>query len=142
MAKGSPAKKKIFFKLRNKFSNAFRGIYTAIKEESSLIIHIIVSLVVIGLGIWLQKMVPHEFSYVQWAILLLTIGIVIGFELINTMVENFVDLLSFEYNIKAKKIKDICAAATLINSILAIAIGLLIMLPPLVDVIKLYLKIS
>jgi undecaprenol kinase len=51
MAKESPVKKKIFFKLRNKFSNAFRGIYTAIKEESSLIIHFIVSLVVIGLGI-------------------------------------------------------------------------------------------
>lgn len=65
MAKESPVKKKIFFKLRNKFSNAFRGIYTAIKEESSLIIHFIVSLVVIGLGIWLQKMVPNQFGYVQ-----------------------------------------------------------------------------
>ncbi len=43
-------------------------------------------------------MVPNQFGYVQWAILLLTIGIVISFELINTMVENFVDLLSFEYN--------------------------------------------
>ncbi|WP_368487021.1 diacylglycerol kinase family protein [Spiroplasma sp. DGKH1] len=142
MASRNPNKKKMFFKLRNKFANAFRGVYTAVKEESSLIIHIIVSIAVIGLGIWLQREVPSEFGYLQWAIILLTIGSVIGFELINTMVENFVDLLSFEYNIKAKKIKDICAAATLINSILAIAIGLLIMLPPLVDVIKIYLKIS
>lgn len=58
------------------------------------------------------------------------------------MVENFVDLLSFEYNIKAKKIKDIYVAATLLNSILAVAIGLLILLPTLVEKIELFWKAS
>ncbi|WP_374695939.1 diacylglycerol kinase [Spiroplasma endosymbiont of Polydrusus formosus] len=60
------SQEKSFLKLQNNFSNDFQGIYTAIKEKSSLIIHFIVSLVIIGI------------------------------ELINTMVENFVDLLSFD----------------------------------------------
>lgn len=127
-------RRSILWKTKNKFSNAFKGFFTAIKEESSLIVHFIVTAIVIGLGIWLK------IDYIKWAIIL--IGIVIGFELINTMVEIFVDLLSFEYNIKAKKIKDICAAATLLNSILVVAIGLLILLPPLVEKIEFFQKNS
>lgn len=127
--------KSILWQTKNKFSNAFKGLFTATREFS-LIVHFIITAIVIGLGIWLK------IDYIRWAIILIVMGIVIGFELINTIVENFVDLLSFEYNIKAKKIKDICAAATLLNLILAVAIGLLILLPPLVEKIELFWKAS
>ncbi|WP_338970707.1 diacylglycerol kinase family protein [Spiroplasma endosymbiont of Labia minor] len=119
-------------KTKNKFLNASRGIYIAFKEESSLIVYLIAIILVIALGIWLVL------SYDQWALLLLTIGVVIGFEFVNTSIENFVDLLSFEYNIKAKKIKDIGAAASIINALISVAIGFLILLPHLVEKIQGY----
>ncbi|WP_237243884.1 diacylglycerol kinase family protein [Spiroplasma clarkii] len=81
------------------------------------------------MGIWLK------ISTIEWSILILTIGVVVGFEFVNTSIENFVDLLSFEYNIKAKKIKDICAAASIINAICSVAIGFLLFLPKLIDFI-------
>lgn len=116
-------------RVKNKFGNAARGVITALKEESTLIVYLIVIIICIGLGIWLKL------STVEWSVLLLTIGVVVGFEFMNTSIENFVDLLSFEYNIKAKKIKDICAAASIINAIISVAIGFLIFLPKLIDFI-------
>jgi len=129
--KNNKIKKKNNFgtRVKNKFGNALRGIVTALREESSLIVYLIMIIISIGLGIWLQL------STIEWAIILLTIGIVTGFEFVNTSIENFVDLLSFEYNIKAKKIKDICAAASIINAIIAVAIGFLIYLQHFIDFI-------
>ncbi|ATX70871.1 diacylglycerol kinase family protein [Spiroplasma clarkii] len=116
-------------RVKNKFGNAARGVITALKEESTLIVYLIVIVLCVGLGIWLK------ISTIEWSILILTIGVVVGFEFVNTSIENFVDLLSFEYNIKAKKIKDICAAASIINAICSVAIGFLLFLPKLIDFI-------
>ncbi|AKU79517.1 diacylglycerol kinase [Spiroplasma turonicum] len=120
-------KAKVSTRLKNKFSNAARGVYIAFKEESTLIVYLIAIAIAIGLGIWIKL------DFVSWSIIILTIGVLLGFEFLNTSIENFVDLLSFEYNIKAKKIKDICAAASIINAILSIIIGFLIYLPPLIE---------
>ncbi|AUM62805.1 diacylglycerol kinase family protein [Spiroplasma monobiae] len=125
MAKKSDVKKKnkVGIRVKNKFANAARGIFTAFKEESTLIVYLIVVILAIGLGIWVGL------STTEWAIVILTIGVLTGFEFVNTSVENFVDLLSFEYNIQAKKIKDICAAASIINALLSVVIGFLIYIP-------------
>jgi undecaprenol kinase/diacylglycerol kinase (ATP) len=64
----------------------------------------------------------------------LVIGIVIGMELLNTTIENLVDIVAFEYNYNAKKIKDISAAATLILTITAIVVGLIIFIPKIIMV--------
>jgi len=47
----------------------------------------------------------------------------------NTAIEYLVDVVSFEYNIKAKKIKDVAAMATLFVTIIAVIIGLLVFVP-------------
>ncbi|ASP28045.1 diacylglycerol kinase [Spiroplasma corruscae] len=128
MAKKKFSKRaKVRIRLKNKFVNAARGVYTAFKEESTLIVYLIAIIIAIALGIWIKL------DLLSWSIIILTIGVLLGFEFLNTSIENFVDLLSFEYNIKAKKIKDICAAASIINSILAVVISFLIYLPPLID---------
>jgi undecaprenol kinase len=84
-------------------------------------------IVCIGLGIWLKL------TYIEWAIIVLTIGIVVSFEFVNTSIESFVDLLSFEYNERAKKIKDICAAASILSAFASLVVGFLIYLPKLID---------
>jgi undecaprenol kinase/diacylglycerol kinase (ATP) len=53
-------------------------------------------------------------------------------ELLNTAIENLVDIISFKYNYNAKKIKDIAAAATLTLTLGAVAIGLIIFIPHLI----------
>ncbi|QGS52107.1 diacylglycerol kinase family protein [Spiroplasma tabanidicola] len=130
MADKVKKKAKVGTRVKNKFGNAARGMITAFKEESTLIVYLFAIILCIALGIWVKL------SYVQWSIILLTIGVLIGFEFVNTSIENFVDLLSFEYNIQAKKIKDICAAASILNAIISVAIGFLIYLEPFISKIS------
>lgn len=117
----------LFRKVIKKFSHAFKGIALSFKEEGSLIVHTIVAAIVIATGLWL------ELDMLNWAILIFAIGLVITVEIVNTGLENLVDLFEFKYNQKAGKIKDIGAAATLISTFAAIAVGILVLLPQILD---------
>ncbi|MGL4951916.1 MAG: diacylglycerol kinase family protein [Mycoplasma sp.] len=111
-----------------KFIYAFKGIFSAIKEEKSMVVHLFVAIATIGLSIGLK------ISAVSWIGIIVSICLVIATELINTAIENLVDLVSFEYNINAQKIKDTSAAATLVTSICAIVIALLIFIPRIMEI--------
>ncbi|WP_033159770.1 diacylglycerol kinase [Mycoplasmoides alvi] len=112
-----------------KFSYAFQGLFFAVKEEISLVVHLVISIIVLVIsGILYKKM-----TIIEWVIIVLIIGIIISLELVNTAIENLVDLVSFKFNINSKKIKDISAAATLVMSITAIIIGLLILIPKIIS---------
>ncbi|QHX35973.1 diacylglycerol kinase [Spiroplasma sp. TIUS-1] len=132
MAKRSSRNQKaVAIRFKNKFTNAFRGLVIAFKEETTLLLYLVITILAIAVGIFLTT--GGYFTSIHWAILSLTIGVVVGFELINTAIENFVDLLSFEYNIKAKKIKDICAAASILNSIAAFLVGCFLFIEPIIN---------
>ena len=116
-------------KVRFKFKNAFSGLFYSFKEEISLVIHFIIAAIIIVLaGILHEKM-----SWSDWAIIVLVIGFVISLELINTAIENIVDMVSFKFNMNAKKIKDISAAAILVMSISAIIVGLIVLIPKIIE---------
>ena len=68
----------------------------------------------------------------EWAILVLTIGLVISCELINTAIEAVVDLVTEEYHPLAKVAKDTSAAAVLVFAIVAIIVGLIIFVPKII----------
>ena len=112
-----------FIGLWNKFLNAFRGLYIIVKEERSLWFHLFASLVVIVFGIVFQL------NATQWGLIVMAIGMVIGFEILNTAIEYVVDIVSFEYSVKAKKVKDVSAAATLFVSLISLTIGVLVFVP-------------
>lgn len=86
-------------------------------------IHLLFTMVVILLGLLLQV------SRVEWVFLLVLIGGVISLELINSSIENLVDLVTEEYHPLAKKAKDMAAAAVFIFSIVSVMIGLIIFIP-------------
>ncbi len=86
-------------------------------------IHLLFTMVVILLGLLLQV------SRVEWVFLLVLIGGVISLELINSSIENLVDLVTEEYHPLAKKAKDMAAAAVFIFSIVSVIIGLIIFIP-------------
>lgn len=109
-----------------KFSYAVRGFVLSLKEEKSLVIHSIFGIITLIISAVLQL------SPIKWAIIIFLIGLVISSELMNTAIENVVDMVSFKFNFNAKKIKDVSAAATLVLAITAIIIGLLIFIPQIV----------
>ncbi|MGL4948398.1 MAG: diacylglycerol kinase family protein [Mycoplasma sp.] len=112
-----------------KFLYAFKGIFSAVKEEKSMIVHMIVATATIALSVGLK------ISWSGWIGVIISIGLVIAVELINTAIENLVDLVSFEYNINAQKIKDTAAAATLVTSVCAVVVALIIFIPRIMEII-------
>lgn len=113
-----------------KFKYAFRGLFVAIKEEKSLIVDLIFSVIVLIIA----AAINNEMKTFDWIILVMVIALVIGMELINTAIENLVDTISFKYNIDASKIKDTAAATSLVFSLMAIVVGLLIFIPKFINI--------
>ncbi len=110
-----------------KFNNAMKGMVVMVKEERSLWVHLFATVVVVLMG-FIFDITPYE-----WVAVIFAIVLVIGFEIINTAIEYLVDIVSFEYNVKAKKIKDVAAMATLVVTIGAVIIGILIFGPYLLE---------
>lgn len=88
-------------------------------------IHLFFTMLVVLLGFLLQV------SKIEWVFLLLSIGGVISLELINSSIENVVDLVTEDFHPLAKKAKDMAAAAVFMFSIVSIIIGLIIFIPRL-----------
>ena len=110
-------------KLLKSFKYAFDGIYTGIKEEQNMKIHITIMILVIIFGIMLK------ISKMEWIICIILFGLVISMELINTAIENTVDLVTKEKNEQAKIAKDVAAGAVLVSAIASAIIGLIIFVP-------------
>ena len=110
-------------RLINSFKYAIEGIITGIKEEKNMKIHICIMLIVIIFGI------IFKISSSEWIICIILFGLVISLELMNTAIENTVDLAMPEKNEKAKIAKDVAAASVLIASICSVIIGLIIFIP-------------
>ena len=105
------------------FGYAGRGICEVVKSEANMKIHIVITILVIIGG------VVFAISLIEWMFCLLCVGLVVGAEMMNTAIENVVDLASPEQHPLAGKAKDIAAGAVLICAIVSVIIGLLIFIP-------------
>ncbi len=112
------------------FNYAFSGMVTMFSEEHNSRIHAASTLLVIIMGI------AFDISRIEWALILFAIGLVICFEIINTVVENLSDIISPEKNEKIKKIKDLSAAAVLFASFIALVIGIIIFSPKIYNYVS------
>lgn len=101
-------------------SVAIRGICEAVAEQRNLKIHLGVTALVLIVGAALQV------SVLQWAMIVMCIGIVIGTELLNTAIETVVDRISPDDHDLSRKAKDISAGAVLTVTVMAVIVGLLI----------------
>ncbi len=110
-------------KLTFSFKYAFEGIISTIKEERNMFIHFLISIIVVIAGFYVRL------SLNEWLICLLLFALVFSLELINTAIENTVDLVTTKKNKKAKIAKDAAAGAVLIAAIFASIIGIIIFLP-------------
>jgi diacylglycerol kinase (ATP) len=107
------------------FGYAFSGMWYILRTQRNARVHIAITLVVVAVGLWLGL------SATEWAIIALTIGLVLAAEAFNTVAEVTVDLVTTEYRPLAKIAKDVAAGAVLLMAITAVVVGLLILGPPL-----------
>lgn len=104
------------------FRYAFQGILYASKERN-MRIHLTCAIIVIIAGF-----LTH-ISAAEWLVLILTISLVIGMEMVNTAIEHVVDLVSPEYHPLAKAAKDVAAGAVLVFAVASVFIGAIIFFP-------------
>ena len=107
------------------FRFAFSGLWYALRTQRNTRIHLMIAAGVVGLGLWLGL------SPTQWAVLTLAIGVVLVSEMLNTVAETLVDMVSPGYHPLAKVIKDVTAGAVLLAAITSVIVGLLVLGPPL-----------
>jgi diacylglycerol kinase len=107
------------------FRFAFQGILHGCKTEMHMRIHLLATVVVLGLGIYLNV------SAWEWCVLVLCMGVVLAAELLNAAIERLANRITLEHDPLIGQAKDLAAGAVLIASLSALVAGLIIFLPRL-----------
>jgi diacylglycerol kinase (ATP) len=105
------------------FGYAFYGIRTFFQTEHNALLHLAATIVVCSMAF------IFPVSEVEAMLLTFSIGFVWVAEIFNTAIEKIMDFISVERKPQIKYIKDLSAAAVLLASCTALAIGLLVFIP-------------
>lgn len=117
-------------KLSQSFSYAFAGVWYALKYNQNLRIHFLVAIAVVLVSIYF-KVNPFEMGILGIMILL-----VIASEMINTAIEQMVDLIVKEHRKEARIAKDVAAGMVLVTAIGSVIVGILIFLPYILKLLR------
>jgi diacylglycerol kinase len=93
--------------------------------QRNLRVHLAICLAVIVVGGWLGL------DALRWAVLVLTMGLVLGLEMVNSAIEALGDAVSIEDHPLVGHAKDAAAGAVLLGALVAVVVGLLVLGPPL-----------
>ncbi|MFC1511151.1 diacylglycerol kinase family protein [Candidatus Margulisiibacteriota bacterium] len=108
------------------FSFAREGAQHALKTQRNLWIHFMAGLLVLAFAAWLR------ISRLEFAVLVGAIFGVIVTEMLNTAIEELVNILSPEHRTEAALAKNVAAAAVLLASLGAVVVGGIIFIPKVV----------
>ncbi len=122
-------KQKGLKKFFHSFKYPVKGLRYAYRNEQILVVDFGIALIVIIASFILKV------SYIEAAVLALTIGLVIAFELMNTAIEATIDLITEDYHPLAKVAKDTSAACVLVMAIAAAFVGIIIFLPKILNIL-------
>lgn len=101
-------------KSRNRWHSfvcAVNGLVYTLRTQRNTRIELAATVVVIACGMWLG------IEPVDWALLALTVGMILALEAVNSAIEALVDLVSPEYHDLARIAKD-CAAGSMLFAVL------------------------
>lgn len=112
------------------FRWAFEGLSEFFRTEIKAWIHLVISLGVTGLG-FILKLTRFEWCFVLIAIF----GVIIS-ELINTALERLAEKLPDAADSTRKTVKDMGAAMVLLAAIFALLIGIIILAPKILELLK------
>jgi diacylglycerol kinase len=110
-------------RLIKSFGYALEGLHYSFKHNQNIKIHIFIAIIVIVAG-FLLKLTRSDFFDVCILIVL-----VISAEMINTSIEEVINLLVNEHRLEAKIAKDVSAGMVLLISLFAAVVGIFIFLP-------------
>ncbi len=103
-------------------SHAVRGLIDMVMTEHNAWVHVLSTIIVLGLAWWLKV------SSVEFALIVISIVLVWIAEAFNTVLEIMADLVVGQhYSRIVKRAKDIAAAAVLIAVMGAVIIGIIIL---------------
>lgn len=106
------------------FEFALTGIKTAFNDEKNMRKHMAFSGLAIFFGLF------FHLSATEWLWIVLSIFLVVIMEILNSVVENIVDLATdYHYHFLAKKAKDMAAGAVLLVAIFSIIVAFMIFGP-------------
>lgn len=107
----------------NSFKYAFEGLINAIFTEPNFRIQ----LLIVAFSIVLGKI--YKITQIEWSILVLSLGLLLVVELINTVIEEIMDRFMKEYDNGVKIIKDLSAAAVLVTAFTVLANLIIVFFP-------------
>ncbi len=106
------------------FRDAFRGIWDCVKSERNMRIHLTACCYVMFFAFRMGLTRGEK------AVLLLTIGAVMGAEAMNTAVEKLCDFIQPKQNTRIRFVKDVAAGAVALTALAAVGVGLAVFLRP------------
>ncbi|MEO8494441.1 MAG: diacylglycerol kinase [Planctomycetota bacterium] len=113
----------------NKFRCAFRGIVVGSRSQSSISVHLMAVALVIGAAAWLKV------STGEWCLLALCITLVLALELFNSAIESLARAIDRQHNEQLRDALDIAGGAVLVGAIGAAVVGMVILLPRLLQLV-------
>ena len=102
------------------FVYAFQGIRISLKEQLNSKVQVVAAIAVVAMAIYFKVTIE------EWCILLITMSMVLCLELMNTAIEELVNMVSPERKPQAGRIKDIAAGSVLVASLFSLIIGCII----------------
>lgn len=116
-------------KIINSFNNSINGIIQTIKNERHMKVHVAIAIIVIILSL------IFDINRYELLMLMITVSLVLICEIINTAIEQTVDLITKEYNENAKFAKDAAAGAVMVSAILSLFVGYIVFFDKITKVI-------
>ncbi|HBM76181.1 MAG TPA: diacylglycerol kinase [Clostridiaceae bacterium] len=113
-------------KLIESFNAAIDGIIYSVRTQKNMRIHFFIAIAVLFFSLF------FDLSKSELMILFLSITLVIVAEMINTAIENTIDMFANYYHPLAKIAKNVAAGAVLVSAINAVLVGYLIFFDNLV----------
>jgi len=102
------------------FKHAFSGLLHTLINEPNFRVQLVIVTATAFFGF------KYDISNIEWGLLIMANGLLLSAEMINTVVENFIDVLINDHNDGAKIIKDVSAGFVLISAVTLLLIFLLI----------------
>lgn len=115
--------------LLKSFSYALEGIKLAYKYNRNIRIHTVAGIITLTLCFLLNL------NNYETGIIFVVILLVISAEMVNTVIEEMVDLIVQEHREQARIAKDVGAGMVLVCSIGAVIIGAIVFIPHILDLL-------
>lgn len=105
------------------FKYAFKGVWLLMTTEHSIMAQLFIAFVMTVMGFY------FSITKNEWMFQILTIGLVLGIEGMNTAVEKIADFVHPDHHQKIGFIKDVAAGAVLFAGFVAVVMGFIIYFP-------------